>query len=118
MKLRTVLFGFTTGVATGIITGMMRSPRPQHEVEQNFVSNSYETKSLLHQLKIEATEVKDYVMKTKNESQAVMKTMGDEVKSMIATYKSDIDPNITHIKSNVENVKNRADEVKQTFSKK
>ncbi|KAA1039164.1 YtxH domain-containing protein [Macrococcus equipercicus] len=118
MKLRTVLIGFTSGVATGIITALMKSPRPAGETEQNFVSNSYETKSLLRQLKIEAVEVKDYVMKTKNESQSAMKTMGDEVKTMIATYKSDIDPNITHLKSNIENIKNRADEVKQTFSKK
>ncbi|WP_414048623.1 YtxH domain-containing protein [Macrococcus animalis] len=118
MKFSRIILGFGVGLAAGAATSIFNAPKSGKELQQNFKSTSYDTKAQVNQLKIEANEVKDYVFKTKDASQEVMKTMADEIRDMIAHYKSDIQPNIENLKGNINNINNRKTEIMDTLSKK
>ena len=57
--------------------------------------------------------MKEYVLKTKDESQIAIQSLSEEIKTMISQFKADIDPNIDRIQKNIENISNRGNEIQK-----
>jgi len=59
------------------------------------------------------SNIKEYVLKTKDESQIAIQSLSEEIKTMISQFKADIDPNIDRIQKNIENISNRGNEIQK-----
>jgi gas vesicle protein len=111
MKLKNVATGFLVGVSGGVLIAVLNAPKSGKDLTQSLKSSSGNMKSQLNQIKVEADEVKSSFLKTKYESQEVFSNLGDEIKTIIANFQSDISPNIDNIQEHVENLQNRGNEI-------
>ncbi|MBN4908275.1 YtxH domain-containing protein, partial [Staphylococcus sp. EG-SA-17] len=59
----------------------------------------------------------DYGKQVKNDGVSYGSEIGDEFKTLIGDFKSDINPNIEKLQSHIENLQNRGEEISNTFSK-
>lgn len=111
MKLKNVTAGFLAGVTGGVLIAVLNAPKSGKDLTRSLKSNSGTVKSQINQIKVEADEVKSSFLKTKHESQEVFSNLGDEIKTMISNFQSDINPNIEIIQEHAENLQNRAGEI-------
>lgn len=109
MKLKNIGVGFAVGITGGILISFLNAPKSGKELQLSLKSGSSDLKSQVNQLKIEGDDIKNSFLKTKHESSEVFSTLGDEVKTMISNFKTDIDPNIERIQDNVDNITNKVD---------
>lgn len=59
----------------------------------------------------------DYGKQVKNDGVSYGSEIGDEFKTLIGDFKSDINPNIEKLQSHIENLQNRGEEISNTFQK-
>ncbi|WP_257211207.1 YtxH domain-containing protein, partial [Staphylococcus gallinarum] len=69
----------------------------------------------INSIKQNINDIVNYVAQIKSESTEFGSSIGDEVKTMIGDFKSDIDPNIKRLQSHIENLQNRGEEISKTF---
>lgn len=62
-------------------------------------------------------DIANYISQIKTESTEFGSSIGDEVKTMIGDFKSDINPNIENLQSHIENLQNRGEEISKAFDK-
>ncbi|MFD2828896.1 YtxH domain-containing protein [Corticicoccus populi] len=111
MKLKNVTAGFLVGVTGGVLIAVLNAPKSGKDLTQSLKSGSGSIKSQISQIKTEADEVKSSFLKTKHESQEVFSNLGDEIKTMISNFQSDMKPNIENIQEHVDNLQNRGEEL-------
>ncbi|GGG82803.1 YtxH domain-containing protein [Staphylococcus pragensis] len=122
MKVTRVLFGIGVGVAAGVaVSWMNRDDRGVIEGDTNGVKVPTGARSELER-EIESVKrsfhnIIDYSKQVKNDGVQYGSEIGDEFKSLIGDFKSDINPNIEKLKSHIENLQNRGEEISNTFSK-
>src|SRR5699024_12200909 len=75
------------------------------------------SKVQINEIKDNVAEIKEYVLKTKDESQIAIQSLSEEIKTMISQFKADIDPNIDRIQKNIENISNRGNEIQKEIQK-
>lgn len=109
MKLKNIGVGFAVGITGGMLISFLNAPKSGKELQLSLKSGSSDLKSQVDQLKIEGEDIKNSFLTTKHESSEVFSTLGDEVKTMISNFQSDINPNIERLQGNIENITNKVD---------
>lgn len=111
MKFKNIGAGFLVGVTGGVLIAVLNAPKSGKDLTKSLKSGSGSFKSQIKQIKTEADEVKASFLKTKHESQEVFSDLGDEIKTLISNFQSDIKPNIDIIQEHAENLQNRGEEL-------
>lgn len=113
MKFSRLAIGIGVGLVTGFTTAILNTDRSGDALKTDIQSTTDGSKVQLDEMKASAKEIKDYVLKTKDESQIAIQSLSEEVKTMINEFKADIDPNIEQIQKNIENINNRGNEIQK-----
>lgn len=109
MKLKNIGVGFAVGITGGMLISFLNAPKSGKELQLSLKSGSSDLKSQVDQLKIEGEDIKNSFLTTKHESSEVFSTLGDEVKTLISNFQSDINPNVERLQGNIENITNKVD---------
>lgn len=121
MKVTRVLFGISVGIASGIAVSWMN--RDADSVKNNTIDSKTPTGSRselereIESIKRSFHNIVDYGKQVKNDGVEYGSEIGDEFKTLIGDFKSDINPNIEKLQSHIENLRNRGEEISNTFSK-
>lgn len=113
MKFSRLAIGVGVGLVTGFTTAILNTDRSGDTLKTDLKSTTDGSKIQLNEIKDNAVEIKNYVLKTKDESQIAIQSLSEEVKTMINEFKADINPNIEHIQKNIENISNRGNEIQK-----
>ncbi|AYX90181.1 YtxH domain-containing protein [Staphylococcus cohnii] len=121
MKTAQLLLGLGAGVATGIGVALMNRDKKnssQYVTEARKPTGAEsEFDREINTIKQNVNDIVNYIAQIKSESTEIGSTIGDEVKTMIGDFKSDIDPNIENLQSHIENLQNRGEEISKAFEK-
>ncbi|PTI04233.1 YtxH domain-containing protein, partial [Staphylococcus warneri] len=110
MKVTRVLFGIGVGVAAGFAVSLRN--RDDQSVKNNTIDGGQPTGAQselqreLETMKQSFNDILNYSSQIKNEGTEFGSSIGDEIKTLIGNFKSDINPNIEKIKSHIENLQN------------
>lgn len=121
MKVTRVLFGIGVGVAAGFAVSLR--DRDDQSVKNNTIDGGQPTGAQselqreLETMKQSFNDILNYSSQIKNEGTEFGSLIGDEIKTLIGNFKSDINPNIEKLQSHIENLQNRGEEISNTFSK-
>ncbi|MCG7306604.1 YtxH domain-containing protein [Staphylococcus warneri] len=121
MKVTRVLFGIGVGVAAGFAVSLRN--RDDQSVKNNTIDGGQPTDAQselqreLETMKQSFNDILNYSSQIKNEGTEFGSSIGDEIKTLIGNFKSDINPNIEKLQSHIENLQNRGEEISNTFSK-
>ncbi|MEJ7456276.1 YtxH domain-containing protein [Staphylococcus warneri] len=121
MKVTRVLFGIGVGVAAGFAVSLRN--RDDQSVKNNTIDGGQPTGAQselqreLETMKQSFNDILNYSSQIKNEGTEFGSLIGDEIKTLIGNFKSDINPNIEKLQSHIENLQNRGEEISNTFSK-
>lgn len=121
MKVTRVLFGIGVGVAAGFAVSLRN--RDDKSVKNNTIDGGQPTGAQselqreLETMKQSFNDILNYSSQIKNEGTEFGSSIGDEIKTLIGNFKSDINPNIEKLQSHIENLQNRGEEISNTFSK-
>ncbi|WP_239749344.1 YtxH domain-containing protein [Mammaliicoccus sp. H-M34] len=113
MKFSRLAIGVGVGLVTGFTTAILNTDRSGDALKTDLKSTTDGSKIQLNEIKDNAVEIKNYVLKTKDESQIAIQSLSEEVKTMINEFKADINPNIEQIQKNIENISNRGNEIQK-----
>ncbi|WP_239741020.1 YtxH domain-containing protein [Mammaliicoccus sp. M-M45] len=113
MKFSRLAIGVGVGLVTGFTTAILNTDRSGDTLKTDLKSTTDGSKIQLNEIKDNAVEIKNYVLKTKDESQIAIQSLSEEVKTMINEFKADINPNIEQIQKNIENISNRGNEIQK-----
>ncbi|WP_239710830.1 MULTISPECIES: YtxH domain-containing protein [unclassified Mammaliicoccus] len=113
MKFSRLAIGVGVGLVTGFTTAILNTDRSGDTLKTDLKSTTDGSKIQLNEIKDNAVEIKNYVLKTKDESQIAIQSLSEEVKTMINEFKADINPNIEQIQNNIENISNRGNEIQK-----
>ncbi|MEB7779712.1 YtxH domain-containing protein [Mammaliicoccus fleurettii] len=113
MKFSRLAIGVGVGLVTGFTTAILNTDRSGDTLKTDLKSTTDGSKIQLNEIKNNAVEIKNYVLKTKDESQIAIQSLSEEVKTMINEFKADINPNIEQIQKNIENISNRGNEIQK-----
>ena len=121
MKTAQILLGLGAGVATGLGVALMnRDKKDSNEYIEHAkkpVGAESEFNREINTNKKSINDITNYIAQIKSEGTEIVSSIGDEVKTMIGDFKSDIDPNIEKLQSHIENLQNRGDEITKAFEK-
>jgi len=121
MKTAQILLGLSAGVATGLGFALMnRDKRESNQFNTQIkrpAGAESEVDREINTIKQSINDITNYISQIKSESTEFGSTIGDEVKTMIGDFKSDINPNIEKLQSHIENLQNRGEEISKTFEK-
>ncbi|MBF0814284.1 MULTISPECIES: YtxH domain-containing protein [Staphylococcus] len=121
MKTAQILLGLGAGVATGLGVALMnRDKKDSNEFIEHAkkpVGAESEFDREINTIKQSINDITNYIAQIKSESTEFGSSIGDEVKTMIGDFKSDIDPNIEKLQSHIENLQNRGEEITKAFEK-
>ncbi|MDW8542506.1 YtxH domain-containing protein [Staphylococcus sp. KG4-3] len=121
MKTAQILLGLGAGVATGLGVALMnRDKKDSNEFIEHAkkpVGAEPEFDREINTIKQSINDITNYIAQIKSESTEFGSSIGDEVKTMIGDFKSDIDPNIEKLQSHIENLQNRGEEITKAFEK-
>lgn len=121
MKTAQILLGLGAGVATGLGVALMnRDKKDSNEYIEHSkkpVGAESEFNREINTIKQSINDITNYIAQIKSEGTEFSSSIGDEVKTMIGDFKSDIDPNIEKLQSHIENLQNRGDEITKAFEK-
>ncbi|CEF18426.1 YtxH domain-containing protein [Staphylococcus xylosus] len=121
MKTAQILLGLGAGVATGLGVALMnRDKKDSNEYIEHAkkpVGAESEFNREINTIKQSINDITNYIAQIKSEGTEFSSSIGDEVKTMIGDFKSDIDPNIEKLQSHIENLQNRGDEITKAFEK-
>ncbi|GGI40605.1 YtxH domain-containing protein [Mammaliicoccus stepanovicii] len=113
MKFSRLALGVGVGLVTGFATAVLNTDRSGDTLKTELKSTADGSKIQLSEIKDNALEIKEYVLKTKDESQIAIQSLSEDIKTMINDFKADINPNIEQIQKNIENISNRGNEIQQ-----
>ncbi|EHJ07771.1 YtxH domain-containing protein [Staphylococcus simiae] len=121
MKVSRILFGVGVGVAAGFAVALQG--RDDKSVKHNTIDKTAPTGSRT-ELQLEIDNIKqsfndilNYSSQIKNESAEFGGSIGNEFKTLIGNFKSDINPNIERLQSHIENLQNRGEDIGNELSK-
>ncbi|BCU52651.1 gas vesicle protein [Staphylococcus auricularis] len=125
MKPVQFLLGVGAGVATGVGVFLMNKQNQQDQANHTATQNQTtqpvgadaEFNRDVETIKQSITDITNYISQIKSEGKQFASTIGDDVKSMIGNFQSDIKPNIEQIQSHIENLQNRGEEISKAFDK-
>lgn len=121
MKTAQILLGLGAGVATGLGVALMnRDKKDSNEYIEHAkkpVGAESEFNREINTIKQSINDITNYIAQIKSEGTEFSSSIGDEVKTMIGDFKSDINPNIEKLQSHIENLQNRGDEITKAFEK-
>lgn len=121
MKTAQILLGLGAGVATGLGVALMNHDKKDSnefiEHAKKPVGAESEFDREINTIKQSINDITNYIAQIKSESTEFGSSIGDEVKTMIGDFKSDIDPNIEKLQSHIENLQNRGEEITKAFEK-
>lgn len=121
MKTAQILLGLGAGVTTGLGVALMnRDKKDSNEYIEHAkkpVGAESEFNREINTIKQSINDITNYIAQIKSEGTEFSSSIGDEVKTMIGDFKSDIDPNIEKLQSHIENLQNRGDEITKAFEK-
>lgn len=121
MKTAQILLGLGAGVATGLGVALMnRDKKDSNEYNEHAkkpVGAESEFNREINTIKQSINDITNYIAQIKSEGTEFGSSIGDEVKTMIGDFKSDINPNIEKLQSHIENLQNRGDEITKAFEK-
>lgn len=121
MKTAQILLGLGAGVATGLGVALMnRDKKDSNEYIEHAkkpVGAESEFNREINTIKQSINDITNYIAQINSEGTEFGSSIGDEVKTMIGDFKSDIDPNIEKLQSHIENLQNRGDEITKAFEK-
>lgn len=103
MKIANVLIGLGAGVAAGLAVTYYRRSSENVFIQDNEAD--------IERMKQSATDIKNYIAQIKNESTDFASSIAGDVKDIIGSFKSDIQPNIERLQGNIENIQNRVNEM-------
>ncbi|MEB5684933.1 YtxH domain-containing protein [Mammaliicoccus lentus] len=113
MKFTRFALGVGVGLATGFATAILNTDCSGDALRTDLKSTADGSKVQINEIKDNVAEIKEYVLKTKDESQIAIQSLSEEIKTMISQFKADIDPNIDRIQKNIENISNRGNEIQK-----
>ncbi|UEX90864.1 YtxH domain-containing protein [Staphylococcus ratti] len=116
MRALQITLGLAAGVATGLGIALMK--RDNQTRIQHATVERPKSELEVENIKRNFNDILNYVNDIKTESKSVAGSIGDEVKTMIGEFQSDIDPNIKRLQSHIENLQNRGEEITNFPSKK
>lgn len=121
MKVTRILFGLGVGAAAGFAVAL--SNRDDQSVKHNTIDASQPTGAQselereIETMKQTFNDILNYGSQIKNESVEYGSSIGEEFKTLIGSFKSDINPNIEKLQSHIENLQNRGEDISNAFSK-
>ena len=116
MKTAQILLGLGAGVATGLGVALMnRDEYVEHAKKPVGAESEFDRE--ITTIKQSINDITNYIAQIKSEGTEFGSSIGDEVKTMIGDFKSDIDPNIDKLQSHIENLQNRGEEITKAFEK-
>ncbi|EKU46574.1 hypothetical protein [Staphylococcus massiliensis] len=120
MKAVRILLGLGAGLATGLGVSLMKRDYLPYTNAANAPTTSNqqpsETEKEFDFIKANVNNIVDNVNKIQTEGKTLGSTLGEEVKTMIEAFKSDIDPNINNLKTHVEDLKSRGEVIQEEVS--
>ncbi|NWK83659.1 YtxH domain-containing protein [Staphylococcus sp. GSSP0090] len=121
MKTAQILLGLGAGVATGLGVALMNRDKKDSNLNtaraQKPTGAESEVDREINTIKQSVNDIANYISQIKTESTEFGSSIGDEVKTMIGDFKSDINPNIENLQSHIENLQNRGEEISKAFEK-
>ncbi|SCS34756.1 YtxH domain-containing protein [Staphylococcus caeli] len=121
MKTAQILLGLGAGIATGVGVALMnRDKKDSNQFsarDKRPAGAESEVDREINTIKQSINDIANYVAQIKTESTEFGTSIGDEVKTMIGDFKSDINPNIENLQSHIENLQNRGEEISKAFEK-
>ena len=118
MRALQITLGLAAGVATGLGVALMKRDSGTRIESTTVEKPKSDLENEINNIKRSFSDILSYVNDIKTESQTVAGSIGDEVKTMIGEFQSDIDPNIKRLQSHIENLQNRGEEITNFPSKK
>src|SRR5699024_8935201 len=113
MKFTRFALGVGVGLATGFATAILNTDRSGDALRTDLKSTADGSKVQINEIKDNVAEIKEYVLKTKDESQIAIQSLSEEIETMNSEYEDDIDPNIDRIQKNIEHISNRSNEIQK-----
>ncbi|WP_436854202.1 YtxH domain-containing protein [Staphylococcus caeli] len=121
MKTAQILLGLGAGIATGVGVALMNRDKKDSSQfsarDKRPAGAESEVDREINTIKQSINDIANYVAQIKTESTEFGTSIGDEVKTMIGDFKSDINPNIENLQSHIENLQNRGEEISKAFEK-
>lgn len=121
MKTAQILLGLGAGVATGLGVALMNRDKKDSSLNtaraKKPTGAESEVDREINTIKQSVNDIANYISQIKTESTEFGSSIGDEVKTMIGDFKSDINPNIENLQSHIENLQNRGEEISKAFGK-
>lgn len=118
MRALQISLGLAAGVATGLGVALTQRSKSTRIESTTVGRPKSELELEVDNIKRSVNDILGYVNDIKTESQSVAGTIGDEIKTMISEFQSDINPNIERLQSHIENLQNRGEEITNFPSKK
>lgn len=116
MGIRNFAIGFVVGVVGGVSLSVLNAPQSGRELTASLKSNSGTVSASASQVKEEINNIKQSVLRAKHEASNI-KELTNEVKDLVDNFKTDIEPNIDHLKDDVATLQNTAEDLQHAFDK-
>ncbi|WP_241959297.1 YtxH domain-containing protein [Mammaliicoccus sciuri] len=101
MKFSRLAIGVGVGFVTGFTTAILNTDRSGDALKTDLKSTADGSKIQLSEIKDNAIEIKDYVLKTKDKSKIAIQSLSEDIKTMINESKADSNANIKIIQEHI-----------------
>ncbi|MET4562909.1 YtxH domain-containing protein [Lysinibacillus parviboronicapiens] len=116
MKAKPFLIGLTTGIVGGTIAVLFSTPQSGRQFRATLVTNADCTKDKLHDIKLQASNVKQSVNMLTNEAKNNIPQIINELKQSITTFSQEIEPSKNNLQQEIESLQNSISEIEKNIA--
>ncbi|GGH87373.1 gas vesicle protein [Pullulanibacillus pueri] len=103
-KLKSYIFGFTVGSVAAGITVLLNAPKPGKELRQDLKTQVNDIQLPVKELKETALSVKNNLTDFTQKSIPVIKSTVNEVKTLVDSWQTDIQPNLKKLSEEINDI--------------